>query len=480
MELTPQQLATWQRAKASVHRVTDVGADCFPVQRAFVDDQSKHVTGVCSRRAGKTEAAARKLLSVAQKKPTSVCLYLALTRLNAKRIVWRTLLDLNAKYALNGLANETELYLRLPNGSTIYLAGASDKTEIEKYRGLALSLVVIDEAQSFPGYIEELIDAVLTPALMDHDGSLVLIGTPGPIKAGYFYNCATSENGWSHHAWTVWDNPWIPRKSGKTVAQHLASEVARRGITAEDPIIQREFFGRWIHDPNALVFRYSAELNHYDALPITQGWQVVVGVDLGWDDADAIAVLGWPGYESRLYLLEEIVTAKQDIAALASQLKSVEARWKPQDWVADFGGLGKKIAQEIAARYDVPLRAADKARKIEHIELLNDAMRTGRFFAKKESRFAQETQLIEWDRDKSNPEKYVISDKYHSDVCDAVLYAYRHALHWLDAPAPAQPIVGKPEWYEAQAKDYEASLITAYEQEKAEQMLDTNGGWGWQ
>jgi hypothetical protein len=44
--------------------------------------------------------------------------------------------------------------------------------------------------------------------------------------------------------------------------------------------------------------------------------------------------------------------------------------------------------------------------------------------------------LCEWDR--SNPEKPEISDKYHSDVCDAVLYAFRESLHWLHVP-PAAP-----------------------------------------
>ena len=116
----------------------DASRVMFAQQLAFVGDQSKHVTAVCSRRAGKTVAAAGKLIATAQAKPGSVCLYLALTRLNAKRIVWRTLLDMNAEFRLGGRANETELRLDLPNGSTIYLAGANDRGEIEKYRGLAL------------------------------------------------------------------------------------------------------------------------------------------------------------------------------------------------------------------------------------------------------------------------------------------------------------------------------------------------------
>ena len=54
----------------------DASRVMFAQQLAFVGDQSKHVTAVCSRRAGKTVAAAGKLIATAQAKPGSVCLYL--------------------------------------------------------------------------------------------------------------------------------------------------------------------------------------------------------------------------------------------------------------------------------------------------------------------------------------------------------------------------------------------------------------------
>ena len=449
----------------------------FPEQLAFVSDESKHVTAVCSRRAGKTVAAAAKLIATAQAKPGCVCLYLALTRLNAKRIVWRTLLDMNAEFRLGGRANETELRLDLPNGSTIYLAGANDKGEIEKYRGLALALVVIDEAQSFPAYLEELVDAVLTPALMDFDGALALIGTPGPVPAGYFHSCWAS-TGWARHEWNVFQNPHIEAKSKKSPRQHLDAELARRGVSEDDPLIQREWYGRWLADPNSLVFRYDAARNGLTALPASNTWQYVVGVDLGFDDADAIAVLGWCDESPALYLVEEQVMAKQTISALADQLRTVADKYAPLGWVADFGGLGKKIAIEVTARTGIPLEAADKERKLEHIELFNDAMRTGRFFARSTGRFAQDALLVEWDR--TNPERPKISDRYHSDIADAALYAVRRAQHWLYEPPVVEPALGTAANFERQAQDYERGLEEQYERQNAERMVDTNAGWGWQ
>ena len=177
--------------------------------------------------------------------------------------------------------------------------------------------------------------------------------------------------------------------------QHLDAELARRGVSEDDPLIQREWYGRWLADPNSLVFRYDAARNALAGLPASNSWQYVVGVDLGFDDADAIAVLAWCDESPALYLVEETTMAKQTISSLAEQLKAVEAKYRPMAWVADFGGLGKKIAIEVTARTGIPLEAADKERKLEHIELLNDAMRTGRFFARPDGRFAQDCLLVE-------------------------------------------------------------------------------------
>ena len=51
--------------------------------------------------------------------------------------------------------------------------------------------------------------------------------------------------------------------------------------------------------------------------------------------------------------------------------------------------------------------------------------------------------LVQWDKDSRirNPERPRISDTYHSDICDAVLYAWRECRHYLsDKPdAPIKP-----------------------------------------
>ena len=176
----------------------------------------------------------------------------------------------------------------------------------------------------------------------------------------------------------------------------------------------------------------------------------VIGVDLGFDDSDAICVLGWSGKEPKLYLVHEDVLPKQLISELAAKLEALVKTYSPLGIVMDTGGLGKKIAEEIRKRTALPVEAADKVRKFEHIELLNDAIRTGLFVAPKGSRFGSDALKVEWD--KTIPERPKIKAGFHSDIADSVLYAYRKALHWLHEPTRERP---RPGTAEAQALDAE-------------------------
>ena len=50
--------------------------------------------------------------------------------------------------------------------------------------------------------------------------------------------------------------------------------------------------------------------------------------------------------------------------------------------------------------------------------------------------------LVQWDKDSRirNPERPKISDTYHSDICDAVLYAWRECRHYLSEKPKIEPV----------------------------------------
>ncbi len=438
----------------------------FDKQLKFVEDPRPFKVAVCSRRAGKSVACAADLVDTALNNPHSVCLYITLARTSAKRILWPELIKLNDKYKLGMTPDLIELSMTFPNGAVIYCTGAKDASEIEKFRGLALKKVYIDECQSFRAHLKELIDDVLVPALMDYDGSLILIGTPGPVPAGFFAEVSgatqkseaqhiedTEEDAdfnWVRYHWTFFDNPHIALKSKKTHEQVLKRALKMRGVDVTDASIQREFFGKWVLDTNSLWIKYNSKLNNYDKLDQHHKWNYILGIDLGFNDADALAVIAWHDNSSEIYLVEEIITDKQDMTDLVAQINSIQRRYDISKMVIDEGGLGKKMAEEMRRRHSLPLHPADKARKQENVTFLNDALRTGRFKAKATSRFAQDSLLVEIDWDKSTPDKVKVSDKFHSDIIDAVLYAFRESPAYAYEPPPDKPKPGTKEWAEQQ------------------------------
>jgi len=280
--------------------------------------------------------------------PTSFACTSPFPEPNAKRLIWKELKKINEDFGLGGKTNESELTITFSNRSVIYVAGAHHASEIEKFRGLPLYLVYIDECQSFRAYLQGLVDDVIGPALFDYAGTLCLTGTPGPVPAGFLYQASQAQT-WSHHAWTMFENPHLTAKSGMTTQQLLEREMARKGVTIDHPTIQRECFGRWVVDSDALVFKYKAEKNHFDVEPtFPRALAEHHRGGFGYDDADAIAVIGWNERAPTSFLREELIQTKQGITELAESLEKLIKKYDPIRIVMDTGGLGKRLRKKYA------------------------------------------------------------------------------------------------------------------------------------
>lgn len=449
----------------------------FDKQLAFVEDPAPFKIAVCSRRAGKTVACAAHLIYTAINNPDTMSLYITMTGTSGKRIIWKEFKKLVKNFNLPVKVSDIDLSLTFPNGSVIYIIGAKDESEIEKIRGHGIKLCYIDECQSFKEYIEYLIDDIIGPALMDYAGSLCLIGTPSPVPTGYFYKCWTMpEDSWSKHKWTFWDNPFIPQKSGMSHQAVFDREMKRSGRVLTEPSVRREFFGEWATDTDSLLIRYDKEKNDFQTLDSNIRYNYIMGIDIGHEDADAIAILAYSDHEPTTYLVEECINTKQDITDLANQIKNLDNKYHVIKMVIDAGALGKKIAEELVRRHSIPVEAADKTRKMENIAFLNDALRTGRLKAKKGSRFAEDSYLVEIDKNKTKPDKIVVSDRFHSDIIDAVLYAFKlsPAFSW-EPPLPPKPKWGTKEWAEQQTNNmFEHELESALQQQAYNRWINGN------
>ncbi len=448
----------------------------FKEQLDFVTDQSRFATAVCSVRAGKTMACAADLMSTAINQPGTIECYITLARSSAERIIWPELKNINRDYQLSATPNEAKLSLTFPNGSIIYLMGGNDEAEIEKIRGLSnVALVYLDETQAFRAHVKELVEDIITKRLYDTNGRCRMIGTPGPLMSGYFYECSQSP-GWSHHAWSMHVNPWLLKKSGKTPDELIAQDCARRGVTIDDPSIQRECFGRWKLDPNALLLNYDPQVNDFLDLPNGE-YTYILGIDLGHSDADSLSLLAFNKSSPVTYLVEEIVTPNQLTDDLAGQIKALTRKYRIRDMVADTGGLGKKIVEDLKDRYSLMIEPADKMGKMANYKFLNNALRTGNFKARKDSRFAQDCSILERDDDKSTPDRIVV--KGHSDAVDSALYAFKLSPAYNYVPPVVGPQPGTPEFLKHQEQQHIDAITERLKRERElKQGIGGYGSWG--
>lgn len=433
----------------SVCRVVG-GNRCAP-QLAFVRDPARFKIACCSRRAGKTVAAAVLLLLHALASPGRTCLYVTLTRVSGKRIVWRTLLALNREFKLGGVPNRSELTLTLPNEAVVWVGGAKDESELDKYRGTdrGYAVVVLDEAQAFPAYLEQFIDEVIEPAIIETKGTVVLIGTPGRVRSGYFYEAlrygkpellagmnvqpANDNDGdeerqaheWSVHHWTIRDNPFIA-----DVDSELERIRKRKRMSAQHPTFQREYLGRWVLESEELVYKYDAQRNGYDPEKLAPDhfdgpeWLFVDFADVGTVDADAVGTLAWRKDQPWIWLLpDEVVIREVGSAKLVAEMKR---RWEAHKgrvvaFVYDPGGGGAKSAID-AQDQGVPCEAADKKEKVAGIDDVNDDLLTGVLRIPLNSQAAADASRTTWDP-KARGVK--ISGKYHTDIWDGIVYGRR-------------------------------------------------------
>ena len=207
-----------------------------------------------------------------------------------------------------------------------------------------------------------------------------------------------------------------------------------------------------------------------------KGWKYVIAFDIGFEDADAIAVLGWAPGERKLRLVREVIRAKQGITELGNELRLLWNVFHPQRLVGDLGALGKKIGEELQSRWGLPVEAADKQRKAEHVALLDDALRTSAFAAPPDSRFAEDCAIIQWDADEKAKGRLTFEGAYHSDIADAVLYGFRVAWHWIEEIAP--PPMTEIDQHRAEVRQILAEVRAQEEAQEDESPSDLSDmGW---
>lgn len=481
---------------SDIEKANFIADSRMPVQARAARDPSRRKSVRCPRRAGKSWYVLSEALEGSLRKRNSVWVIVGLTRPSIKQIFWAMLKQLNRDLELGLTFLEVELTATFANGSTILFRGAETRAEIEKLRGGQYDGVIIDECKSFhPMILTELVQDVIEPALSDRRGKLILVGTPGEILAGPFYEAtceppisSTGADGllritncpfgskvvgiavWSFHTWTLQDNTEMPHLWAE------ALEIKRiRGYSDDHPTWRREFLGHWVPSNDILVYRYFPSRHNFDGyLPIGHEWRYVLALDIGFDDSDATVV--W-AYAPTCYDVFVVYAQKRrhqnitDLAKWIHKVREVHCYSNPEVMTGDFAGLAKKVFEELATIHGLAFEPAEKKEKNDFIEIMNNEYDAGRIhilFDPDEQQMDDKGQPAtlpaelltnRWLEKSIGTPKKVEDPKTPNDLCDAHLYGWRWCDHRRAQPPDRQIRTGSTAWWlQKQREDFEAAV----------------------
>ena len=420
----------------------------FPAQAALLNDPSRQKVVLCTRRAGKSHGVTLALFKDAWETPGCSCLYLALTRESAKRILVKDVIQpINKQLKLNADYNKSELSFTLSNGSVIYLLGAdADEKEKEKILGQKFKAVVVDEAASYSIDLVDLIYSKLMPALADLQGTIYLTGTPGNIKSGLFFELTKDQDpcspgtwdaqatvnevtykGWSGHRWSAFENPYMQWQ------KEIDEKILNSPGIQNTPLFEQDYYGRWVIDESKLVYRFLKGRNTYTKLPLHPHghWHSAMAVDLGYEDPTGLLIVQWHDNDQCLYVTDEYEKQHLDITSTAEVIQSYDSLYPALERKV-IDGASKQSVEELRKRHNLDLLAADKRDKFEFINMLNSEFIQGKVKISESclTLIKELSELI------LNPKSIV--PKEHpalpNHLCDCLLYSWRMAYPYLSQP----------------------------------------------
>lgn len=503
--------------KEGTRRAREMLKSLVPTQRALVTDSSPHISGICPRRAGKTYAACAAALITGEAKPGSISLIISLNLKQLKRLYWAGgaagLFTFDKKFGLGLEFNKTECRWEHKNGSIGYLLGTADADQLEVIRGMEADLYVVDECKSIaPSVLTELIDDIIDPQAATRAGRLILIGTPGTLMAGPFYEAtcpeATDEDGrpftiipgtvddwgrtaendllWSSHSWTLEDNTAAPWQWKKALIKKR-----NKKWSDNDPKWMREYLGKWTNSTEGTVYRYNDEKRagkpgwvnwqpNYDkkdnrdnptGLPQElDPWHIVGGLDIAFEDDTALAVGAYSMKTGELRHVWDYSAKHMLPDDVVDLLKDAERKYGKFEMIyADTSG-GKQVVEHIRS-HGFAIEAAQKREKYDHIELLNNAFHRGEVKIIENTKLEHQLQTDAWNlgdntfAEMARRGRLIEDTSIPNDVVDAFLYMYRGAMYrFRHETASAGPEYLSTEWVKTWEKH---QLVQARKSESA-------------
>jgi hypothetical protein len=446
-------------ARARLVRAFDAAAFAggHAPQLGFIRDRSQWQHVMCARQSGKTFADDFILGENAVLHPESVGLFLGLKGTGVKVSNWVPIWKAGIcapREVPDDWHNETLMMTTWPNGSRVMFGGTDDLSNVKKFLGNSLrnhGIVIVDEAQDQPSEVLKYIITQLLVPMLGPTSRIILSGVLPDVPAGYFYELAADREladapelrvskGFSHHEWGRAANVHTPE-----AMEHLHKYLSDRGLTLDDPQIQRDWFMKRVWDQDATAYRYARARNGY--LPEVPGWidgpmfgkghvmaavphahvdQFTVGIDPGGGDRTSVVVWGWGDHTHEVQHVFEWVTDRDVPVSLGEigEVLGLVQRHYPTSLFTWDPGSGKMELDTFGADYDVPLvRAATKADLPGQVRRNNDLLSKGWAQVMIGSRLEEDYLKARWDKDARAAGAWRWASAWHPDPSEAARYA---------------------------------------------------------
>jgi len=412
-------------------------------QDAFVADQSPMLLADPGRRGGKSMGVARKVFERAHMFPGEMGLFVVQSRESAKSIIWPPLKQLAQLTGTKLRFFEHTGDVLFPNGYRLLLRGCSTEKEVDKYRGPRYPNVHVDEAQLCGPGLRYLYEQVIQPLFMDFGDAaqFTCTGTPNAACAGPFYEWIRDKKG-SHHHWTARDNPYL-----LDVEQYLAER--RKEYGGRTPAYLREYEGQWIRQEGALVFnlRDVNFVESWEPRP-DEEWVYTLGIDLGFVHPSAFVLLAHAAELHRVVVVESWEEVGMLTPDVGVAIDKFQEEYDLASIVADSGGYGKAIVEELNRIFGYSVTPARKSQKAAHLRMLNDVIHSGALTIVRPRNEALCEQLprLQWDARALARNRYELTARQQDHLADALSYAWRDTLPFgedaIEGPTP-----GTSKWH---------------------------------
>ena len=268
-------------------------------QREVSSSPARFRVVIAGRRWGKTHMACRELARFARH-PDRRIWYIAPSYRMAKQIAWD---HLKARlYSLNWIAkvNESDLSIKLVNGSQIALRGADNPDSL---RGVFLDFCVFDE---FAMIDEKAWTEVIRPALSDRQGSAMFISTPmGRNWAFDLYNRGVdkTEHSWESFTYTTLE--------GGNVTE---AEIESARTDMDERQFKQEYLASFETYEGVIYYNFSrANVVEAAAIPRT----VIIGMDFNVSPAVAVCM---SRTADGLHIFDEIVMYSSNTDEMVTEI----------------------------------------------------------------------------------------------------------------------------------------------------------------